>query len=130
MSLEYEASSEPLHISAKLVWQLLTCLLSGHLPDSCQLVGQLSTYLAAVDLSYSFGLEMKELWDIKDFTIHEIQPITRTEGEVTPAEAVAERCCSVSTGVPHPYESAHPPRTPLELWASAYGKVLGGCVFL
>ena len=33
------------------------------------------------------------------------------------------------TGVPRPYENAHPPGTPLGPWAWAYGRVLGGCVF-
>ena len=34
------------------------------------------------------------------------------------------------TGVPCPYENAYAPRTTLESSAWAYGKVLGGCVFL
>ena len=41
-------------------------------------------------------------------------------------QAAAAGSC---TWVPRPKDD-HPPRTPLGPWVQAYGRVLGGCVFL
>ena len=37
---------------------------------------------------------------------------------------------SATTGVPRPSENVQPPRTPSRPEAQAYGRVLGGCIFL